>query len=508
MASLAYYNENDPKAAAWLRELIRHGHIAFGVVDDRSIEDVVPAEIAHFAQCHFFVGIGAWSLALRQGGWPDDRPAWTASLPCQPFSAAGQRGGFADERHLWPVFLHLLTHGKHRTVPVLGEQVANRGGLEWFDLVSADLERAGYAIGAADTCAAGFGAPHLRQRLYWIALADAGSVGRQRRRAGEEGGWGTLTAAERRGDAGGLADAQQGGRQQQPGRGPPGIFQPPGGKRLLQPRDGGAGAGDGDRPGPVNGHWAECDWVYCRDGRWRPVEPIHVEIFNGFAASLGRVRSRNKEARQVDARVSDMRPGDGARDVSLRETGDAIGVLKEDLLFDTVRPEDPRKGTVRGSAPEPDKGTPRDQEPMRGVRRPPRGKEAGSSPQGRRSEEQHRVELDDIVRFMSPSRALASLHGRHEDAEALRLLCEAIEIEGRMHGASGAVEEIWASLGEDAKDGVRVRLGFDASRWRLVVPSPLTRGAPSRVTRLRGYGNSLCVPQAAAFVRAARAALS
>ena len=165
MTAWAYYNENDPNAAAWLRELIKGGHIAPGVVDGRSIEDVAPDELFDFDQCHFFAGIGAWSYALRCAGWPDERPVWTASLPCQPFSAAGAGLGLLTKRHLWPVFLRLLTHGKPRAVPLLGEQVANRGGLEWFDLVSADLERQGYAVGAVDTCAAGFGAPHIRQRL-------------------------------------------------------------------------------------------------------------------------------------------------------------------------------------------------------------------------------------------------------------------------------------------------------------------------------------------------------
>ena len=38
----AYYNEFDKNAAAWLRELIKAGHIAPGDVDERSIEDCRP----------------------------------------------------------------------------------------------------------------------------------------------------------------------------------------------------------------------------------------------------------------------------------------------------------------------------------------------------------------------------------------------------------------------------------------------------------------------------------
>lgn len=56
----AYYNEIDPYAAQWLRNLIKAGHIADGVVDERSIEDVKPSELRGFTQCHFFAGVGVW----------------------------------------------------------------------------------------------------------------------------------------------------------------------------------------------------------------------------------------------------------------------------------------------------------------------------------------------------------------------------------------------------------------------------------------------------------------
>ncbi|MER5008425.1 DNA cytosine methyltransferase [Morganella morganii] len=166
----AYYNENDPLAAQWLRNLIVAGHIAPGVVDERSIEDVTPDDLRGFTQCHFFAGVGVWSLALRRAGWPDDKSVWTGSCPCQPFSAAGKGSGFADERHLWPAFFHLISECKPGII--FGEQVASKDGLGWLDLVQADLEAKGYSTAAIDLCAAGFGAPHIRQRLFWVADAD------------------------------------------------------------------------------------------------------------------------------------------------------------------------------------------------------------------------------------------------------------------------------------------------------------------------------------------------
>ena len=169
-----YYNENDPKAAEWLRELIRQGIIPNGIVDTRSICDVRASDLAGFTQCHFFAGISGWSLALQLAGWPSDRPVWTGSCPCQPFSASGKGKGADDERHLWPVFRDLIR--ECRPEHVFGEQVANAVGHGWLDGVSTDLEAEGYAVGAVVLGAHSVGAPHIRQRLYWVA--NAGHDGR------------------------------------------------------------------------------------------------------------------------------------------------------------------------------------------------------------------------------------------------------------------------------------------------------------------------------------------
>ena len=167
----AYYNEIDPYAAQWLRNLINAGHIAPGDVDERSIVDVSPDDLRGYVQCHFFAGFGGWPRALRVAGWDDCRRAWTGSCPCQPLSVAGQRQGHADERHLWPAFYGLIAE---RSPPVVfGEQVASQDGREWLSGIRADLEALGYACGASDLCSAGVGAPQIRQRLYWMAYGQS-----------------------------------------------------------------------------------------------------------------------------------------------------------------------------------------------------------------------------------------------------------------------------------------------------------------------------------------------
>ena len=374
----AYYNEFDPYAAQWLRNLIAAGHIAPGEVDERSICDVDSADLAGFTQCHFFAGIGVWSRALRLAGWPDDRPVWTGSCPCQPFSAAGKRGGFDDERHLWPELFRLVR--ERRPAVVFGEQVASKDGLQWLDAVQADLEGAGYASAAADLCAAGVGAPHIRQRLYWVADAcdqrherDTGT-GREAQRGFEYGSdsgrmannnnkglegrrqpgceRGTERAAGPSGVAGGLADAEHDdGRANEQRWGPQGriadgrsgavvrladaegagssygrsgsvqpvialnsgavnwmadadvsITQQFEGERARPCEATSAGAHDEfDRRGelvkeqsaarPTNGFWADADWLHCRDGKWRPVEPGTFPLAHGATARVGRLRA-------------------------------------------------------------------------------------------------------------------------------------------------------------------------------------------------------------------------
>jgi DNA (cytosine-5)-methyltransferase 1 len=178
LTTKAYYNEVDPFAAAWLRELITRNLIAPGEVDTRDIRDVKPSELLGFNQHHFFAGIGGWSYALRLAGWPDDLPVWTGSCPCQPFSAAnvwqGGGKGAQDERHLLPAFAALVR--ARRPAVVFGEQVSGAIKKGWLDELHDGFED--YTVGAVVLPASAVGADHLRKRLYWVA--DSSSARRQR----------------------------------------------------------------------------------------------------------------------------------------------------------------------------------------------------------------------------------------------------------------------------------------------------------------------------------------
>lgn len=56
--------------------------------------------------------------------------------------------------------------------------------------------------------------------------------------------------------------------------------------------DGQAGrGGTASGAGPVNGFWQDADWLYCRDGKWRPVRPGSFPLADGVPARVGRLRA-------------------------------------------------------------------------------------------------------------------------------------------------------------------------------------------------------------------------
>ena len=277
-----YYNEIDPFAAAWLRELIRRNLIAEGEVDERSIADVRLDDLRGFTQHHFFAGIGGWPYALRLAGWPNDRPVWTGSCPCQPFSAAGKQKGFDDPRHLWPEFHRLIR--EYRPHVVFGEQVAS--AMQWLDLVSGDLEGEGYAVGSAIVGAHSVGAPHIRQRIYWVGQSSVEQVGisRQPREQGSADGMeyatrnGWLERGAESGERSIISSGELGDDDDARSQG-----------RSVSGADR-EWNGSGELVVGQASAWSECDWLPCIDGKSRPVEPGTFPLAHGLPGRVGRLR--------------------------------------------------------------------------------------------------------------------------------------------------------------------------------------------------------------------------
>jgi len=633
----AYYNEIDPHAAAWLRELIKAGHIADGDVDERSIEDVFPFDLDGYTQHHFFAGIGTWSYALRRAGWPDSRPVWTGSCPCQPFSQAGKGKGLNDERHLWPAFSRLISacrppvifgeqvasslitgkqapkevhrlwerkarlgiladwmeedasialqgmsqqssqvapsdakrlycnsgikidgsgeitrikqgpafrfdgamgsggsglwslrgyrncfrsdiepgveyaisgsdtgrgrihhdeHASHSFWPQcglreLGREQSDRdvecdyeaaknevrrateetdrainaqNGESWIDTLQTDLEAVGYAVGAVPFPSAGVGAPHIRDRLYWVADANSsglvtGSEGRPPARHGQ--------SDESDCCAGGVEHALQFRRQRREATAP-GNDDDRQASERAQGEHGASVTGAHRIPehgaGPTNGFWRAADWLLCRDGKWRPVEPGYEQMVDGSASSLGRVCASDIEKIEGEINAWSIRhqadAGEALRGVwgelsakaiCEREAGRFSGVRAPSVLLAFMR-----QLTVQGW----------------------RFADAMACSRTRASEIVLRV-----MRF---------------DAEAARTPLQR-ELAGQLNGeSSNPLRELSSLLAHHAET-----CWADACREKAGAASfPLAHGAAARVMRLRGYGNSINAVQAQAFVEA------
>jgi len=290
MIAAFYYNEWDPKAAAWLRKLIELGYIANGHVDERSITEISPNDLKGYAQHHFFAGIGGWSYALRLSRWPDDIPVWTASLPCQPFSTAGKGLGNDDERHLLPHFLDLVT--KCRPDVLFGEQVEGAIKHGWLDDLQTTMEAEDYAIGHCVLGAHSVSAAHIRQRLYWVADYCGERLEKQ--------------SSER-----GISSGKNGyeARQNSAGIGRLGIPNSPGSQQRIETTETARYRGSVESAGGVNGMGnaeseretrqsgqgarkqepsggSNISWLYCRDGKYRPIESGLKPLVDGVPRGM------------------------------------------------------------------------------------------------------------------------------------------------------------------------------------------------------------------------------
>jgi DNA (cytosine-5)-methyltransferase 1 len=371
----AYYNEFEPYAAQWLRNLIAKNLIAPGEVDERSITDVRADDLAGFTQCHFFAGIAGWSLAARLAGWPDDRELWTGSAPCQPYSVAGKGKGQDDDRDLWPDYFRLIE--ARRPVVAMGEQVAAAISKHWLDRVFTDMERIGYACESAVVPACAVNAPHRRDRVWFVAdaadsgrgvhrPAESGSANCQQRTSGESkrrGAGGTVADADsdacRQGDpnARGSADRSRTGKIGGLERADDGTLEHTERARLeghagydgaacgwAQPDRSIAQAGASDtrtvadtdqsgtseerqqRSGQLSGiggyPWAGAQWIIGHDGKARRVGTRIRRVADGLPAGMAGIRA-GSDAEEVEM-IPLLAHGVKARVGKLRAFGNAI----------------------------------------------------------------------------------------------------------------------------------------------------------------------------------------
>ena len=350
-----YYNENNAHAAKWLKNLMAVGAIPTGEVDERSITEVRATELQQYRQVHMFAGIAGWAEALRLAGWPQDRPVWTGSPPCQPFSVAGAGKGKSDERHLWPVWFNLIKKCHPRVI--FGEQVAAAINYGWLDALCDDLESEGYTCAAAILPACGLGAPHLRQRLWFVAYACGEGSSELNGGWEQHQGFGTTDVVgvepdtrlgnthhegprgfsrespektwEDRTDPVGLSSAigitgnhfeqssllQQ--RKDNSAQGQPGK---PDDCSHMAHADGNGCDDENRKDAPqqnsiraqnglslhssselwaTRGFWGDADWLYCRDHKFRAIEPGTLPLVNGVQGRVELVRTINHTGKEV-----------------------------------------------------------------------------------------------------------------------------------------------------------------------------------------------------------------
>jgi len=114
-------------------------------------------------------------LTKRHGtAWHSDDIVLSGGFPCQPYSLAGKRKGKDDDRHLWPEMLRVIRELRPRWI--VGENVFgivnwNRGLV--FEEVQAELEAEGYEVQTYILPACGVGAPHRRDRVWFVAHKNA-----------------------------------------------------------------------------------------------------------------------------------------------------------------------------------------------------------------------------------------------------------------------------------------------------------------------------------------------
>ena len=264
-----------------------------------------------------------------------------------------------------------------------------------------------------------------------------------------------------------------------------------------------------ERPG--TSPWASGELVICADGKARLIEPKYAKMVDGISGRMGPAGPGYAEAQEEDIDGSPKRTGPNETLPQMRKATDAEEVQRQaggqDSLFASGVLRSDMHGGMDGGAK---------QEPQSQERPASGGQESGKylrtmrpqairhahvrSPQRPEPAEQQQEELADFVRLMPSSLAFAKLHGDAATQEALLAMLEASGTQGLLQYASYEGEKAWRSLDGVARQRLWDGLG-QAGLVRTIEP-PLAQGIANRVGRLRAYGNSIVVPQAAVFIRA------
>jgi DNA (cytosine-5)-methyltransferase 1 len=162
------------------------------------------------------------------------------------------------------------------------------------------MEAAGYAFAPVVLPAAGFGAPHGRHRIYFVADANGARLegrGGVRERA-DQRAVGARRLAGRLDDANGeRRDRQHALLRAEEARWDTDDFPETSGASCISTAY------------PTNGFWRDTDWLLCRDGNWRAVEPGSFPLVDGAAARVGRLRAGEERLVSPLSRSSENRVG-------------------------------------------------------------------------------------------------------------------------------------------------------------------------------------------------------
>jgi DNA (cytosine-5)-methyltransferase 1 len=199
---------------------------------------------------------------------------------------------------------------------VFGEQVASGAAKDWLDLVSTDLEGLGYAFGAAAVPGCSVGSPDIRQRAWFVADSDVQRRQRKRLHVCARQSQQDMFEAARGSQVGQLADAdgwdacterkQRGGEYRLQQKGCRAVRSQCERSRANHLGDLADTSGNGlegwervsERSaevaigeGVLAGYWADSDWIYCRDEKWRPIKPGTFPLATRVPGGVERLRA-------------------------------------------------------------------------------------------------------------------------------------------------------------------------------------------------------------------------